>query len=99
MLIKIRAYIPEIFFGILLAVAVFAMGMVFQSSRTPPENQTKQSANESSAPIGAEHSPDKLTDWLLVALNFFLVTSTFMLWRSSDKLWRAAIDTADRQEK
>jgi hypothetical protein len=60
--------------------------MVFQSSRAPPaSDKAQQSANHSGAPIAAEQSADKITDWLLVALNFFLVVSTGLLWRANNR--------------
>jgi hypothetical protein len=86
MLIKLRANIPEIILGALLAVAIFAVGMVFESSRSPfGSNNSQQSANERSGPITPEHAADKITDWLLVGLNLFLVASTFLLWKANNR--------------
>jgi hypothetical protein len=36
-------------------------------------------------PANLETAPDKLTDWLLVTLNFFLVASTLLLWRANNR--------------
>jgi hypothetical protein len=86
MLVKLKANVPEIILGALLAVAVFAMGMAFESSRHPPSNNySGQATKEGSAPIAAEHGPDKVTDWLLVFLNVFLVGSTLLLWRANNR--------------
>src|SRR5216684_9378641 len=86
MRLKLRANIPEIILGVFLTVAVFAMGMVFESSRTPTSSEkTQQSNNYSGTPIAPEHTADKTTDWLLVALNFLLVVSTGLLWRANNR--------------
>jgi hypothetical protein len=44
---------------------------------------TWQSSRHQSATT--ETVPDKLTDWLLVTLNFFLVASTLLLWRANNR--------------
>jgi len=81
MLIKLKANIPEIILGVFLAIAVFVMGTAFESFRYAPSNiQTQQSANNGGTKITADYVPDKITDWLLVILNFFLVSSTLLLW-------------------
>jgi hypothetical protein len=86
MLIKLKANIPEIILGVLLAVAIFAMGMTFQSSRTPlTSNNAQQSADQRGSPPTPEYSADKATDWLLVGLNLFLVGSTLLLWRANNR--------------
>jgi hypothetical protein len=86
MRIKLKANIPEIIFGVFLTVSIFAMGMLFESSRKPPaDNQSRQTANQSSAPVSPEYATDKATDWLLVFLNFFLVGSTLLLWRANNR--------------
>jgi hypothetical protein len=36
-------------------------------------------------PANIEAVPDKLTDWLLVTLNLFLVASTLLLWRANNR--------------
>jgi hypothetical protein len=48
-------------------------------------NYAEQTAHSSRAIVVTEKSPDKITDWLLVALNFFLVSSTLLLWRASNR--------------
>jgi hypothetical protein len=50
----------------------------------------EQAPYNGSAPIVAKQSPDKITDWLLVALNFFLVSSTFLLWQANNRSARTA---------
>jgi hypothetical protein len=86
MLIKLKANIPEIIVGVLLTVAVFAMGMVFESSQSPlTSDNAKQATDHRSSPITPENSADKTTDWLIVGLNFFLVISTFMLWKATSR--------------
>ncbi len=44
MLIKARFRLPEILFGLLLAVAIFAIGMTFQSSHQPRSNEQSDTA-------------------------------------------------------
>lgn len=86
MLIKIKANIPEIVVGVFLTVAVFALGMVFESSRTPlAGDKPQQSTNQRGAPVTPEYTSDKTTDWLLIGLNLFLVISTFMLWMANNR--------------
>jgi hypothetical protein len=82
MSIKTKFRFPEIIFGMLLAVAIFAMGMVFESSRSP-QSDAQQTANNPSASI--VHAPDKITDWLLVGLNLLLVVSTGLLWSANNR--------------
>ena len=62
MLIKLTFRLPEIVIGILLAVAIFAMGMVFQSSRhQPTNNQAKPNPEK----VVATQKPDPFSwDWL-----------------------------------
>src|SRR4051812_7499080 len=58
----LKRCIPEIFLGALLAVAVFGMGMTYQSSRHQPA-QTQ--ANQHAAQQAAQHHPDgTLWGWL-----------------------------------
>jgi hypothetical protein len=91
MLIKLKANIPEIIVGVLLTVAVFATGVVFESSRHPPsKQQPSQESNESSRPIAPEHSADKTTDWLLVVFNGLLFGSTVLLWIANNRSAKVA---------
>ena len=83
MRIKLKANIPEIVLGVFLTVAIFAAGMVFESSLSSPANDKIQQL--SSSQITPEHAADKTTDWLLVALNFLLVVSTSLLWRANNR--------------
>ncbi|MGB7102148.1 MAG: hypothetical protein WBD95_25725 [Xanthobacteraceae bacterium] len=49
MLIKLRFHFPEIVLGILLAVALFAMGAIFQSSHQPPSAEQAAESNKKEA--------------------------------------------------
>jgi hypothetical protein len=63
MLIRLRANLPEIFFGALLACAIFGMGMLFgSSSRHPP---TQSPAYHQAEQQAAQHQPDgSIWGWL-----------------------------------
>src|SRR6266704_1016108 len=51
-----RLRVPEIFLGAFLAVAVFAMGMLFASSFAPPDRHNEQqTASETSTKEGVKH--------------------------------------------
>jgi hypothetical protein len=56
MLIKLRFRFPEIFLGVLLAVAIFAIGMAFQSSR--PHQQNEQNATSQQNATDKIHNRD-----------------------------------------
>ncbi len=75
---------PEIIIGVLLAVAVFGMGMVF----APPFLHGE-----------VEIASVKLNDWLLVLFNCLLVVFTAFLWWSTRMLWRITRDIADHQAR
>jgi hypothetical protein len=62
MLVKLKFYFPEVLLGVLLAVMIFVMGMVFQSSRYQPANaQTGAAAQQAQT----AHKPEPFTiDWL-----------------------------------
>lgn len=90
---QIKFRIPEILFGALLAIAVFAMGAMFQSSHGPasrddPQNTTSQNSRQEKGETGR----DKLTDWLLVAFNLGLFVSTVLLWRATRRTAKIAED-------
>jgi hypothetical protein len=85
MLIKLKANIPEIFLGVFLTVAVFAVGMAVESSRSPSASGNAQTANRGGSLQAPENATDKTTDWLLVVLNFFLVGSTLLLWKANNR--------------
>ena len=69
-----------------MTVAVFAIGVTFQSSRTPVTSEkAQQSTDQRSGPPTPEYSADKATDWLLVGLNLFLVISTLLLWKANNR--------------
>jgi hypothetical protein len=71
MLIRGKFGVSEVFFGMLLTVAIFAIGVVLGSSPSS---------------VSPDHaSPDKVTDWLLVVLNLLLVTSTVLLWIANNR--------------
>jgi hypothetical protein len=61
MLVRIQARIPEIFLGMLLAVAIFAMGMVFGSSS---QQLADQASHITSQQVQAPRNPEPFTwDW------------------------------------
>jgi hypothetical protein len=62
-------------FGVLVAAS---------SRKSPSDKQPQHTTNQSSTPKST-HDPDKITDWLLVVLNFFLVGSTLMLWVANNR--------------
>ncbi len=66
-----RWRIPELFLGALLAVAIFAFGAVFESSRKYPTNESAKTTNTDNrgTKITTDHSPEKITDWLLVLFS------------------------------
>jgi len=86
MLIKLRFRFSEVFFGVLLAVAIFAMGMTFSSTIFPP-NQTSEregstnNSKEKSPKIGDTESADdriaKYTLWLAILTGALVVVSGF----------------------
>jgi hypothetical protein len=99
MLIKIRAQLPEIFFGSLLAVAIFSLGVVYQSSRQQPSGQnSSDAANNSGSPKAPDESP-KITDWFLLLSNLFLVGSTLMLWRANNQSAKIAEEALTQLER
>jgi hypothetical protein len=51
-----RCRIPEVLFGALLAVAIFGIGMVLESSRRPPANQK---ATSNAAKENHDHPPER----------------------------------------
>jgi hypothetical protein len=77
MLAKVKFGVSEVFFGMLLAVAIFALGMVLGSSRSPQLPADVQGNGSHSSAANSDR--DKITDWLLVVLNALLVTSTGLL--------------------
>ena len=80
----------------MLAIAIFSMGMAFESSRQFPSNQdTTREAQHGSGVVASEHSENKLTDWLLVLFNGLLFGSTLLLWVSTRKAANAAKSAAE----
>jgi hypothetical protein len=99
MLIKFR--IPEIVLGVLLTVAVFAMGYVAASSVPPPSQQIENTDHQQAANEGAERTAEKqiayYTKWLawftgaLVAVSG--IQGYFLL--RADNTARLAANAAD----
>jgi hypothetical protein len=83
-----------------VAFVAFLMWCGWQSSAGPSANSNSPTQTQNSSTIvTAEHSPDKLTDWLLVIFNGLLFGSTLMLWvankRSAD-IAKAALTEIER---
>jgi hypothetical protein len=99
MLIKLRFRFSEIFFGMLLVIAVFAMGMLF-SSVSPTEHQNSNQAHESpqneATKISAEERIADYTLWL-TWLTAILAGSTVGLWGVTYFTLRHGRETAERQ--
>jgi hypothetical protein len=82
MRIKVKFRFPEIFFGMLLAVAVFALGASFYSERIPnngsPNSNTNQTSQQNAAPVtnwdifGIVLAPADILSALLVAATIGL---------------------------
>jgi hypothetical protein len=73
MLIKIRFRFPELFLGMLLAVALFVLGVAFGSSRHQPSHEISETKDDKSK------NPDSywsaLRDWMLHdSTGFFTFT-------------------------
>jgi len=90
---------PDIFLGALLAVAVFAMGMTFESRHALTNEGTKTGAEQSSGDIAARQSENKLTDWLLVLFNGLLFGSAILLWRANNRSAKIAEDTLTKIQR
>ncbi len=81
-----RHKIPDVVLGALLAVAIFALGFAFKSSRQPPTNEQAASDTKRGGGIVApEQSGNKLTDWLLVLFSGLLFGSTALLWNANNR--------------
>jgi hypothetical protein len=83
MLINLRFRFPEVFFGALLAVAIFAMGMVFDPSLHPPSQQMAptNAANQNQA----GHIDGGFWNWLThdvtgVFTLFLVVVGSLQIW-------------------
>lgn len=68
-----------------MTVAVFAMGMMFESSFKLRDSNYQRNANEGGFKGSENDTRDKITDWLLVACNIFLVGFVFVQIRDSRK--------------
>jgi hypothetical protein len=64
MLVRIRFYFPEIVFGVLLAVAIFALGMVFESSRPSHQRQQHAASEQKPPDKAAEHQHETQSLWI-----------------------------------
>jgi hypothetical protein len=64
MLIKARFYFPEVLFGILLAVAIFAMGMTVQSSRQPPSKEQSSASQQQTEKKSGDDSKEAQSLWV-----------------------------------
>jgi len=99
MLNKIR--VPEIVFGALLTVAVFAMGMLYDSSRHHPQQaEQQQHAEQTSQKTKTISADERIADytWWLAVLTGGLVAASviqgYFLLRA-DKTARIAANAAD----
>jgi len=83
MLITLKFRFPEIVLGILLAVAIFATGMVVDSSRRQEQSVQKQKTEQSTAHIAAKNDAEETIAFYTKALAWFtavLAVSTIGLW-------------------
>ena len=99
MLIKLKFRFPEIVFGILFAVAIFAMGMLFSSQpskENQQQNQTTEAAQHKPANVSAEERLANYTYWL-TWLNGILAVSTVGLWGVTYITLRHGRKTAERE--
>jgi hypothetical protein len=82
---QVKFRIPEIFLGAFLAVAIFAMGMTFESSRYPPSQQSAaQTAQYEGSVETADKSPN-ITDWLIAGFSGLLVVANIFLWIANNR--------------
>jgi hypothetical protein len=72
--------------AVLFCVAVWCAWQSRLSSQHPQaSNYAVQAVHGGGSIIAQEKSPEKISDWLLVALNFCLVGSTLLLWLASNR--------------
>jgi hypothetical protein len=107
MLIKARFRFSEIFFGMLLAVAIFAIGLavspsIFSPNQSAENSATTEKPDEKSKKVGKSESADdriaKYTLWLAILTGGLVIVSVFqgvMLLRS-DKTARIAAEAAKK---
>lgn len=70
----------------LLCLILWIGWQEYTSFRTPPPSRNSQQAADNSSPkVTANYVPEKISDWFLVALNFFLVCSTLLLWKANNR--------------
>lgn len=100
MLIKLKFKFPEIILGILIAVAIFAMGMVFSSGpaqNTFSNQQAQQSTGEKAeATEKADEKIAQYTLWLTIVTSI-LAGSTILLWIVTERTLRHGKETSERQ--
>jgi hypothetical protein len=93
--------IPEIFLGVFLAVAIFAMGFLFASSVFPPNAKPETAAQEHSKQEASKASTDEriaeYTWWLAVLTGglVFVAVGQGVFIARSDKTARIAATAAD----
>jgi hypothetical protein len=110
MLIKARFHFPEVLFGLLLAVAIFAMSATFWSSRQPPSAEQSSASQQQTENKSGNDSKKAQSLWvptdsvglytlvLCVFTGILAIVSIFqgvMLLRS-DKTARIAAEAAKR---
>jgi hypothetical protein len=110
MLINARFYFPEILFGLLLAVAIFAIGLTFQSSRQPLSKEQSSASQQQTENKSGNDSKEVQSLWiptdsvglytlvLCVFTGILAIVSIFqgvMLLRS-DKTARIAAEAAKK---
>ena len=64
MLIKARFQFPEIVFGMLLAVAIFALGAAFVSSSQPPNTEQNAATEQQTKNEGGSHGKETQSLWV-----------------------------------
>jgi hypothetical protein len=94
---------PEIFLGAFLAVAIFAMGMLYASSVAPPnakpESSAQNGAQQETAKSGTDERIADYTWWLAVLTGALVLTALgqgFFIARS-DKTARISAEAAQDQ--
>jgi hypothetical protein len=96
---------PEVLFGMLLAVAIFAIGMVFSSSVFPPNAKPETAAQDHSKQDTSKASTDEriaeYTWWLAVLTGglVFVALGQGVFIARSDKTARLAANAAERAAK
>lgn len=92
---------PDILTGVLLAIAVFAIGYSvssarYLSGRETGEHNQKQISNLADVLIAVW---DYLTKDAITLFTIVLAVATWLLWRSTDNLWKETREAAVRTER